>query len=158
MGIEIERKFLVVDDSWREDVESSKVMRQGYLSNSGITSLRVRIGGERAHLNIKSGGIKVSRIEYEYEIPLADAEEMLANIAAGLVEKTRHRVRCGGYLWEVDVFEGANAGLVVAEIELSDEGEAFQKPDWAGDEVSHDARYYNINLIETPYSLWKDEC
>jgi adenylate cyclase len=156
LAIEIERKFLVISDSWRQSVITSSPMRQGYLSTTDHTSLRVRISGDKAHLNIKSGGIRIRRLEYEYEIPLQDGLEMLAELAQGaLVEKTRHRVRFGSHVWDLDVFEGANAGLVVAEVELEAEDEFFHKPDWAGAEVSDDPRYYNSNLIENPYCNWK---
>ncbi|MBU0501096.1 MAG: CYTH domain-containing protein [Gammaproteobacteria bacterium] len=155
MGVEIERKFLVIDDSWRGQVVSSERLSQGYLCNQGVTSVRVRIAGDRANLNIKSGGLTVSRQEYEYEIPLADAGEMLKDLAAGgLVEKTRYHVRCGDHVWDLDVFEGANAGLVMAEIELASEDESFAMPAWAGREVSGDPRYYNVNLIDHPYMKW----
>ncbi|MEO5342286.1 MAG: CYTH domain-containing protein [Gammaproteobacteria bacterium SHHR-1] len=158
MAIEIERKFRVQGDGWRSDVISSSPMRQGYLNNGGNTSLRVRISGDRANINIKSGGIGIRRLEYEYEIPLQDGLEMLAELAQGaLVEKTRHKVRCGNHIWDLDVFEGANAGLVVAEVELDAEDEVFHKPDWAGQEVSDDPRYYNVNLIENPYCNWKTD-
>lgn len=156
MAIEIERKFLVVSDSWRNAVIASSPMRQGYLSSSENTSLRVRISGDRAHLNIKSGGISIRRLEYEYEIPLQDGLEMLAELSQGpLMEKTRHKVRFGNHIWDLDVFAGNNAGLVVAEVELDAEDEFFHKPDWAGEEVSDDPRYYNLNLINNPYCNWK---
>ncbi len=155
MAIEIERKFLVVGDSWRNAVIASSPMRQGYISSSDNTSLRVRISGDKAHLNIKSGGLSIRRLEYEYEITLQDGLEMLDQLARGsLVEKTRYKVRFGSHVWDLDVFEGDNVGLIVAEVELDDEEEFFHKPDWAGDEVSDDPRYYNINLIDNPYCNW----
>jgi len=157
MGTEIERKFLVINETWRGQVAASERMSQGYLCNQGNSSVRVRISGGQANLNIKRGGLSVTRQEYEYPIPLADAEELLAGLRGGLVEKTRYHVRCGGHLWDLDVFEGANAGLIMAEIELSAEDEAFEMPAWAGREVSGDARYYNINLIDNPYSHWRED-
>lgn len=157
MGIEIERKFLVVDDSWQKQVVSEMKMRQGYLSNQGTTSVRVRISDDKAHLNIKSGGLTVKRLEYEYEIPLVDAEELLDTLVGGLVEKTRYKVKCGDHIWDLDIFEGDNAGLEMAEVELATEDELFEMPDWAGKEVSGDPRYYNVNLIGNPYKNWKDE-
>lgn len=155
MGIEIERKFLVINEDWRGQVVASERLSQGYLCNSGNSSVRVRIGGDGANLNIKRGGLVVTRREYEYPIPLADAEELLAGLSAGRVEKTRYHVRCGDHLWDLDVFEGENAGLVMAEIELAAEDEPFEMPAWAGREVSGDPRYYNINLIDNPFSRWR---
>ncbi len=158
MGIEIERKLLVINDGWKEHVVSSKKMNQGYLSNHDNTSVRVRIEGDKANINIKSGGLTVRRLEYEYAIPLQDAEELLTNLAkGGTVKKTRYKVKCGEHTWDLDIFEGANDGLHMAEIELQDEDESFQIPDWAGKEVSDDARYYNVNLIANPYRDWKDD-
>lgn len=157
MATEIERKFLVKDDGWRGAADDGMRMRQGYLSGGAASSVRVRTGGGHAHLNIKSATLGVWRREYEYAIPLADADEMLDHLCDGpLIEKTRYHVDHLGHCWEVDVFEGDNAGLVVAEIELASEDEAFEKPGWAGDEVSHDPRYYNVSLVKHPYKEWKD--
>ena len=142
MAREIERKFLVTGDDWRNQVVKSARYRQGYLTEGGACSIRVRIDGERAFLNIKSATLGIMRSEYEYPIPLLDAEEMLAHFTIGLlIEKTRHFVDYQGRRWEIDVFEGANAGLVVAEIELRSEDESFELPPWVGEEVSHDPRY-----------------
>lgn len=155
MGTEIERKFLVRDDAWRGAVERSRRMRQGYLPGMETASVRVRIDGDRALLNIKSATLDVSRQEYEYSIPLADAEEILDTLCEKpLIEKTRHFVPHGGHLWEVDVFEGDNAGLVVAEVELGHDDERPEMPAWAGDEVSDDPRYYNVSLVRHPYKDW----
>jgi adenylate cyclase len=155
MATEIERKFLVVSEAWRAAAAPGVRFRQGYLAGTGKASVRVRVEGEAANLNIKSATLGVRRQEYEYAIPLADANEMLDNLCSGgIVEKTRYCVPVGGHVWEVDVFEGDNAGLVVAEIELSHEDEAFERPAWAGDEVSHDPRYYNVYLAEHPYKNW----
>ncbi len=154
MAIEIERKFLVRDDSWREQVYQSRSLRQGYMVSDQVRSVRVRISGDQAHLNIKSGTLGVSRAEYEYPIPLADARELLANLCGQLLEKTRHWVRHGAHVWEVDVFEGDNAGLVVAEVELQDPDEPLELPPWAGDDVSLDRRYYNACLVDHPYKDW----
>ena len=155
MASEIERKFLVRDDSWRAAVTAAVSMRQGYLPGQETASVRVRIAGGDARLNIKSATLAVSRLEYEYPLPLADAEEMLERLCAGpLIEKTRHHVPWEGHLWEVDVFSGDNAGLVVAEIELGHPDEPFARPPWLGEEVSHDPRYYNVSLVEHPYKGW----
>jgi adenylate cyclase len=155
MGTEIERKFLVVNDAWREGARDGLRFRQGYLPGVETASVRVRVSGEHAWLNIKSATLGVSRREYEYPIPLADAEEILdALCQRPLIEKTRHHVPHGGHLWEIDVFEGDNAGLVVAEIELKNPDEPFERPPWVGAEVSHDPRYYNVSLVRHPFRDW----
>jgi adenylate cyclase len=155
MALEIERKFLLASEAWRAHVESCERLAQGYLGGTRA-SVRVRIGGGRAWLNIKSRELGHSRQEYEYEIPLADGEAMLASLADGpVIEKTRHRVRHGAHGWEIDEFEGDNRGLIVAEIELAHPDEGFERPDWLGAEVTDDARYYNSNLVAHPYSHWE---
>ncbi len=155
MGIEIEHKFLVRGAAWRADAYRAVPMRQGYLVSDETRSVRVRIAGDSAHLNIKSGTLGVTRSEYEYPIPMADARELLDRLCRKpLLEKTRHYVRYGGQVWEIDVFEGDNAGLVVAEIELAALDEQFARPPWLGEEVSHDRRYYNSCLAEHPYKEW----
>lgn len=155
MATEIERKFLVADDRWREHAEEGTAFRQGYLVGSEHASVRVRIEGKRANLNIKSATLGVRRQEYEYPIPLEDAREMLDRLCEKpLIEKTRYHVAFGGYTWEVDVFEGDNRGLVVAEVELSSEDEQPPLPPWAGEEVSDDPRYYNVCLVKHPYKDW----
>ena len=155
MAIEIERKFLLKNDNWRKQVQTSNTIRQGYLAPLGTSSIRVRIEGESANINIKSATIGITRLEYEYEIPLSDALEMLDKLCpAPQVHKTRHRIPVAGHVWEVDEFYDENEGLVVAEIELSEENEGFEKPEWLAEEVSDDARYYNVNLINHPYNQW----
>ncbi len=155
VATEIERKFLLRDDSWRADADAGSVMRQGYLIGARRASVRVRISGERAHLNIKSATLGIERQEYEVEIPLTDAEELLDTLCERpLIEKTRYHVRHDRHTWEIDVFSGDNAGLVVAEIELGSADEAFEKPAWLGQEVSHDKRYYNVCLVTHPYQDW----
>ncbi|NCA69629.1 MAG: CYTH domain-containing protein [Sphingobacteriia bacterium] len=155
MAVEIERKFLVEGESWRAAVERRDTILQGYLVESGPLTLRVRVKGGRGFLTIKGATTGVSRIEYEYEIPLADAREMLETLTClPVIEKVRHLVRHGEHLWEIDVFAGANAGLVLAEIELTAEDESFDRPDWAGPEVSDDPRYFNRNLASHPYTHW----
>jgi len=147
MGREIERKFLVTGEGWREAAVAAVPMRQAYLASDPACSVRVRIEGEAARLNIKSAELGVERLEFEYPIPVADAEQMLARLCTTApVEKVRYRVPWGGHVWEVDVFEGANAGLVVAEIELAEPDEPFERPPWIGREVSDDPRYYNVML------------
>lgn len=155
MGIEIERKLLVVDDSWREAASAGMRYRQGYLSTDPRNSVRVRVCGDRAWLNVKSTTVGVTRREYEYEIPSADAHAILEELCVKpLIEKTRFIVEHDGLAWEVDVFEGDNAGLVVAEIELEAADDEFALPAWAGEDVSADPRYYNQRLVEHPYSRW----
>lgn len=155
MAIEIERKFLVKDHSWRASANAGTAFRQGYFSSPGRASIRVRIEGEQANLNIKSAELGVRRTEYEYPIPLADARHMLdALCEQPQIEKTRYHVEHAGHTWEVDVFAGDNAGLVVAEIELDDEHAAFERPAWLGEEVSDDPRYYNVSLVRQPFNRW----
>lgn len=130
-------------------------MRQGYLNNEKRCSVRVRISGDEAHLNIKGATIGAKRLEFEYPIPLEQASIMLDSLSAGpLIEKVRYLIPQGHLTWEIDVFSGDNAGLVVAEIELSDADEAFDIPTWIGEEVTHDTRYYNTRLSREPYSTW----
>jgi adenylate cyclase len=158
MALEIERKFLVINDGWRDQVRDSVLIRQGYLAGSEQASVRVRLSGNQANLNIKSATLGVRRTEYEYEIPVSDANDMLDQLCdKPLIEKTRYHVPYADHLWEVDVFCGDNDGLVVAEIELVDENEAFALPPWVGDEVSHDPRYYNVCLVKHPYKRWKEQ-
>jgi adenylate cyclase len=154
MGVEIERKFLVQGDGWRAQGEPV-LLRQGYLSSHAECTVRVRIEGERAVLTIKSKNVGAARGEWEYPVPLADAAELLDRLCERpLIEKYRRRIPFGGFVWEVDEFLGENAGLVVAEIELLAEDARFDKPEWVGDEVTHDVRYLNSNLIKQPYSTW----
>jgi adenylate cyclase len=155
MGVEIERKFLLCDASWRAQVERSERMLQGYLGGDAA-SVRVRIEGEVAWLNIKSRELGAKRLEFEYAIPLADAEILLARLCGEQVSKRRHIVRHGGKTWEIDEFFGDNAGLVVAEIELEHEHEDFARPGWLGAEVTDDARFYNVNLARVPFARWPD--
>ncbi|MBD3815659.1 MAG: CYTH domain-containing protein [Halothiobacillus sp.] len=158
MALEVERKFLLKDDSWRAAVTSSRRLSQGYLTtltDGAKASVRVRIGGDQAYLNIKSMRLGMSRDEFEYPIPDEDAEHMLANMCSGaVIEKIRHHVHFAGLLWEIDEFLGANQGLVVAEVELNSEDQTFQKPDWVGEEVTEDPRYYNVSLVRHPFAQW----
>lgn len=155
MGYEIERKFLVADDAWRERADDGETMRQGYLAGGEWGSVRVRVGGGEARLNIKGATVGATRREFEYPIPVEDAEILLDELCSGpLIEKTRHRVRHAGHVWEIDVFAGDNAGLVVAEVELEDADEAVERPAWLGTEVTDDPRFYNVSLVEHPYGRW----
>ena len=155
MATEIERKYLVRDESWRDHVHHQVRYEQGYLANTEQCSVRVRVGGERAHVNIKGATIGASRLEFEYAVPLEDARTMLRELCRKpIIEKTRYLVRHDSQEWEVDVFEGDNAGLVVAEIELADEAQPVSLPPWAGEEVTDDVRYYNSSLAVTPFNRW----
>ena len=155
MGIEIERKFLVANDAWRAQVKSSTVMRQGYLSTGNGRSVRVRLAGERAVLTIKKRVGDATRLEFEYDIPADDAVVLLDQVCQRpLVEKTRHVLEFDGMTWEVDVFEGENEGLVLAEVELENETSSLSVPAWAGEEVTNDSRYYNANLVTSPFKDW----
>ncbi len=154
MGIEIERKFLVVGDAWRQAPATAFV--QGYLNRDKLRTVRVRIVEDAAWLTVKGASAGATRAEFEYAIPLADARELLALCDGPLVRKRRRVVVHAGATWEIDEFEGDNAGLVVAEIELGSEDEAFEPPPWLGAEVTHDPRYFNSNLAASPCSTWSD--
>jgi len=155
MALEIERKFLLKNDSWRTHVIRSERMRQGYLISDEVNSVRVRITDAQAQLNIKSATVGTTRSEFEYPIPLADAETLLDSLCRGpLVEKTRHWLIHGEHEWEIDEFEGDNQGLIVAELELKTPEERFAKPAWLGSEVTDDKRYYNAYLARQPYRMW----
>lgn len=159
MATEIERKFLLASDAWRKDIERSERFRQGYLNrpqaDGGRASVRVRTGATGAWLNIKTAVPGMVREEFEYPIPPEDAEFMLGQLSTGaVIDKTRHWVRYGAHVWEIDEFAGPNAGLVVAEIELAAPDESFARPDWLGREVTDRPRYYNVALSEHPYRAW----
>ena len=155
MGTEIERKFLVKEGAWRN--AGAQTYRQGYLSTVKERTVRVRTINDKGYLTVKGSSVGASRLEFEYEIPIADAEEMLDSLCEKpLIEKNRYKLHHGGLTWEVDVFFGDNEGLIVAEAELQSEHQAFEKPDWVGKEVTSDPRYYNANLINNPYSNWSD--
>lgn len=155
MADEIERKFLLTNDRWREQVQSTERQVQGYLGSVESCSIRIRVAGQQARLNIKSATLGIRRTEYDYPVPLAEAEEILAHLCRKpLVEKTRHYLPAGKHVWEIDEFHGDNAGLIVAEIELVHPDEHFERPAWLGEEVSHDTRYYNVCLVEHPFKEW----
>ncbi|WP_051402428.1 CYTH domain-containing protein [Lutibaculum baratangense] len=151
MPTEIERKFLVADDSWRERVSKSYLIRQGYLAPGTECSVRVRKAGDRAFVTIKGAKASRSRPEYEYEIPVADADEMLDTLVSGqIIEKRRHHVPFGGRVWEVDEFETPQPGLVVAEVELDAADASLDMPAWLGPEVTEDPRYGNASMSMAP--------
>lgn len=154
MGVEIERKYLVNGDRWR-DLAPGTLYRQGYLPTVGHTVVRVRIAGEQAFITIKGKTAGIARSEFEYEIPLDDANQLLDTLCQKpLVEKYRHKIALNGVVWEVDDFLGENQGLVMAEVELADANQSIDLPDWIGEEVSHDPRYYNANLAKHPFTRW----
>jgi adenylate cyclase len=161
VGIEIERKFRVVGEGWRAQAGRSVRIAQGYINDMAAlregrqnASVRVRIAGEQAFLNLKSRELGTTRQEFDYPVPVADAEALLALCVGGRIDKIRHYVEVDGHTFEVDEFRGDNAGLVVAELELESAGQAYPRPDWLGAEVTDELRYYNLALAERPYSRW----
>ncbi len=163
MPLEIERKYRVTSDAWRHQAHEVIPMAQGYLNDAASldsgaqkASVRVRIQGGQAFLNLKSREIGHTRQEFDYPIPVDEARALLALCVGGLIDKRRHLVRHGGLLWEVDEFLGDNAGLVVAEVELEQADQAVDLPEWVGVEVTNEVRYYNLALAARPYSHWPD--
>lgn len=155
MGTEIERKFLVIGDEWRS-LGQGTVYSQGYLVSEPHRTVRVRIAGEQGFITIKGATEGISRAEFEYKIPVEDAKELLETLCdRPFIQKTRYKIHSNGLLWEVDEFEGDNAGLILAEVELEDAEQAIDLPAWIGDDVSHDSRYYNSNLVKFPVSQWQ---
>jgi CYTH domain-containing protein len=155
MAKEIERKFLVASDSYKKEAKQVIVIRQGYISVDNEKSVRVRRFGQQAFLAVKSSRNGLERLEYEYAIPVGDADEMLDKLCGNTIEKNRYHVPYGQHLWEVDEFFGDNEGLVIAEIELQSADEPFEKPVWLEDEVTFERAYYNAMLIKNPYKNWK---
>jgi CYTH domain-containing protein len=154
MGKEIERKFLLNGDAWRS-LAKARRYRQGYLNSAKQRTVRVRTVGDKGYLTVKGIAAGATRIEYEYEIPVADAAAMLTDLCEQpIIEKDRYKINVSGSVWEVDEFLGENLGLIVAEIELESEAQAFEKPVWVGEEVTGDPKYFNSNLVLTPYSIW----
>jgi adenylate cyclase len=154
--IEIERKFLITSEEFKSAAYSSKRIKQGYLSTVPERTVRIRIKEDKAYLTIKGLSSKngLSRYEWEKEIPVNDAEQLLELCQEGIIDKTRYEIKVGKHTYEVDEFYGANAGLVLAEIELSSENENYEKPAWLGDEVTTDHRYYNAYLSSNPFTYW----
>ncbi|MFD0792184.1 CYTH domain-containing protein [Mucilaginibacter litoreus] len=156
MATEIERKFLVDKDKWKSVLKPvGEFYKQGYIFNEKRCTVRVRLTSNAAFITLKGPTAGISRSEYEYQIPMPEANEMLELFAASSIEKTRYKIEYAGHMWEVDVFDGENNGLIVAEIELQHEHEQFEKPDWAGEDVSKDLRYSNGSLSVTPYAQWR---
>lgn len=155
MAVEIERKFLVNSLLWNQiSLPQPKIIRQGYLFSNTEKAIRVRIANDKAFLTIKGAVSSTTRLEFEYEIPLSDAQQLLDQLSENEIAKKRYEIQIGNHCWEVDVFEKNNTGLIVAEIELSSEEESFEKPLWTTEEVTHDSRYLNTNLAINPYNSW----
>lgn len=155
MPHETERKFLLLNDSWRAAVSSSTRIRQGFLPSTGSVFVRIRSAGDSATITIKAPKRGLTRLEYEYPIPLPDAAELLDTLCdRPLIDKTRHLVPHANHTWEIDEFHADNSGLIVAELELDSEDEPFDRPPWLGQDVSHDPRYLNVNLAKHPYPTW----
>ncbi len=154
MGVEIERKFLLTGEGWRK-LGEPVLLRQGYLSSNPDRTVRVRTEAGKGTMTIKGRSVGATRSEWEYDIPLEEANEMLDRLCEQpLIEKHRRRIAFGARTWEIDEFLGANAGLIVAEVELEFEEQQFDKPEWVGEEVTHDRRYFNSSLIRQPFSVW----
>jgi adenylate cyclase len=155
VGIEIEYKFLVKNDNWRENAGEGLFYRQGFIASDATGMVRVSLTDDKSWLTIKRAKTPIHRLEYEYPLPRHDAEEMLRDACLpGNIVKQRYRLPHAGHVWEIDVFAAENAGLVVAEIELSSAGEAFERPDWLGKDISTDPRYFAMNLARHPYRAW----
>jgi CYTH domain-containing protein len=154
--IEIERKFLVLSDDFIQEAFSKKRIVQAYLNSNPERSVRVRIKEDRAYLTIKGQGnaTGTTRLEWETEIPVRDADKLLLICEEGVIDKIRYEIKVGRHVYEVDVFTGENEGLIIAEIELQSEDEAFEKPNWLGQEVTNDKRYYNAYLSKNPFKNW----
>jgi len=162
MAREIERKFLLTNNDWKVLAYQETRFAQGYLNDisdqSAKSSVRVRIEGEQANMNIKSLEIGLSRDEYEYEIPLSEGKRILETLAVGpVIEKIRYLVKVNTHTWEIDEFFGDNAGLVVAEVEMNSEQETFDIPSWAGREVTEEVRFYNVSLSKRPFNSWSED-
>lgn len=154
MGIEIERKFLI-DETKLPPLTNGYTIKQGYIPTRDHTTVRIRIRNKEAFLTIKGKSEGASRLEFEYPIPLADAQAMITNLCStSLIDKTRYLINHEGHTWELDVFEGANKGLIVAKIELGSEEEVFTLPEWVSEEVTYQVRYFNSQLVENPYTEW----
>lgn len=157
MATEIERKFLVKNEDWKTLATGTSYC-QGYIATKKGATVRVRLAGNQGYLTIKGASKGISRAEYEYEIPAEDAQEMLNNLCEPpLIEKTRYKIAVDNLVWEVDEFLGANQGLIVAEVELTDANQTINIPPWVGQEVSDDPRYYNANLVQHPFRQWAKE-
>lgn len=155
MAIEIERKFLLKNSDWRNQTSKEIEIKQGYLNSNKNRTVRIRVKGNIGLMTVKGKTINASRKEFEYQVPLEDAKEMLQLCEQPIIEKIRFEIQHNQKVWEIDEFIGINEGLIIAEIELDDEDEMFELPSWIGAEVTLDPKYYNSNLVENPYSQWK---
>ncbi len=156
MGLEIERKYLLKNANWKQHIKKQTQIKQGYLNAEKERTVRVRVYGNQGFLTIKGKSIGATRQEFEYEIPLKDAIALMLLCQQPIIEKTRFEVEVDKKIWEIDVFEGENEGLTLAEIELNSEAETFQIPEWIGKEVTDDIRYFNSKLMANPFKNWKD--
>ena len=154
MALEIERKFLLSSSDWKKNCGEGDKIIQGFLNSNKERTVRIRLIGKKGILTIKGITVGATRPEFEYNIPYQDALELIELCERPLIQKTRYEVPIDNHIWEIDVFEGENEGLTVAEIELKNEDETFKKPDWVGEEVSDDPRYYNSSLIKLPFKNW----
>lgn len=154
MNKEIERKFLLANETWKPIADQGVSIKQGYLNSNEKLTTRIRTKAKQAFITIKGKTEGISRAEFEYEIPFEDALSLLKLCTNALIEKTRYEVKIDNHIWEIDVFEADNQGLIIAEIELNSEEEHFEKPSWLGTEVSYDARYFNACLAEKPFLEW----
>lgn len=157
MATEIERKFLVKGEQWRS-LATGTLYRQGYIATKNSSTVRIRLIEDQGYLTIKGSTVGFSRAEYEYPIPASDAQEMLDNLCQRpLIEKTRYKIEFAGLIWEIDEFAGENLGLILAEVELANENQIIELPEWIGKEVSDDARYFNANLVQHPFCKWLNQ-
>ncbi len=154
MGVEIEKKYLLKNSTWKKHVNKQTRIKQGYLNATPESTVRVRIKGDKGFVTIKGKRINLLRKEFEYEIPLQDAEELLLLCQKPIIEKVRYEVDYQGYTWEIDEFENENEGLMLAEVEMQNEDETPETPEWVGEEVTDDFRYYNSNLMKNPFKTW----
>ena len=154
MGLEIERKYLIKNDAWKTTADSGTKIKQGYLNSNKERTVRVRIYGDKGFLTIKGKNKNLTRQEFEYSIPLEDAQELLKLCEKPIIEKTRYLIKDNNHNWEIDIFEGENKGLEVAEVEVEKEEDQIHSPEWLGKEVSNDSRYYNSSLISSPFCKW----
>ena len=156
--IEIERKFLVLSNVFKSEAFEQNRIVQGYLSSNPERTVRVRVKGDKGFLTVKGKGSEsgMSRLEWEKEITVNEAEQLLSISEKGVIDKIRYEIKIGSHVYEVDVFSGENEGLIIAEIELTSESESFEKPDWLGQEVTNDEKYYNAYLSKNPYKNWKE--
>lgn len=154
MGVEIERKFLLVNSDWKKTSDKGTAIQQGYLNSNPERTTRVRVKGTKGFLTVKGKSEGTKRLEFEYEIPLADAKELLALCEKPIIEKVRYEVHLNDAIWEIDEFEGENMGLIIAEVELENENQHVTLPSWIGKEVSDEKKYFNSALIKNPFSKW----